>query len=327
MAFRFQLRIAAVIAALLAMAAPHPAHAQQNYPAKPIRMLVPFSAGSLTDVLARMLGQKMFEHWGQQVVVDNRPSAGGIVASQIVASSSADGYTLIMVSSGHSASVSLYSKLPYDTVKDFAGISQVTNVSQALVVGKGLGVKSVQELIALAKSKPGQINFASPGIGSGTHINGEMFKLDAGIDVVHVPYKGAPEALNDVMTGRVQFSFLSPLFVAPFLKDGRLVALAVSTKERSPLLPNVPTIAESGIPGFEFDQWFGVLAPAKAPRPILHQLSKEIARILELPDVKERILAGGASPKASTPEAFDAFIRAEIEKLGKVIRASGARIN
>ncbi len=327
MAFRFQKRIAVAIAATLAMAASYPSHAQQNYPAKPIRMLVPFSAGSLTDVLARMLGQKMFEQWGQQVVVDNRPSAGGIVASQIVASAIPDGYTLIMVSSGHASSVSLYSKLPYDTVRDFAAISQVTNVSQALVVGKGLGVKSVQELIALAKSKPGQINFASPGIGSGTHINGEMFKLDAGIDVVHVPYKGAPEALNDVMTGRVQFSFLSPLFVAPFLRDGRLIALAVSTKERSPLLPNVPTIAESGLPGFEFDQWFGLLAPAKTPRPIVQQLSREAARILELSDVKERILAGGAAPKASTPEQFDAFIRAEIEKLGKVIRASGARIN
>lgn len=327
MAFRFQKRITAAIAATLAMAAPWPSHAQQNYPSKPIRMLVPFSAGSLTDVLARMLGQKVFEHWGQQVVVDNRPSAGGIVASQIVASSNPDGYTLIMVSAGHAASATLYSKLPYDTVRDFAGISQVTNVSQALVVSRDLGVKSVKELIALARSKPGQINYASPGIGSGTHINGEMFKLDTGIDVVHVPYKGAPEALNDVMTGRVQFSFLSPLFVAPFLRDGRLVALAVSTKERSPLLPNVPTIAESGLPGFEFDQWFGLLAPAKTPRPIIHQVSKEVARILELPDVKERILSGGASPKSSTPEQFDAFIRSEIEKLGKVIRASGARIN
>lgn len=261
MAFRFQWRITAAIAATLAMAAPWPSHAQQTYPVKPIRMLVPFSAGSLTDVLARMLGQKMFERWGQQVVVDKRPSADGIVASQIVASAIPDGYTLIIVSSGHAASVSLYSTLPYDTVRDFAAVSQVTNVSQALVVGKGLGVKSVQGLIALAKAKPGQINFASPGIGSGTHINGEMFRLDAGIDVVHVPYKGAPEALNDVMTGRVQFSFSSPLFVAPFIRDGRLIALAVSTRERSPLLPNMPTIAESGLPGFEFDQWFGLLAP------------------------------------------------------------------
>lgn len=319
--------IAAAIAATLAVGAPTPSHAQQQYPAKPIRMLVPFSAGSLTDILARMIGQKMHENWGQQVVADNRPSAGGIVASQIAAGANPDGHTLILVSAGHAASATLYSKLPYDTVKDFAGVSQIASVSHALIVGKSLGIKSVKELIALAKSKPGRINFASPGVGSGSHINGEMFKLATAIDVVHVPYKGAPEALNDVMTGRVQFIFLAPLFVAPFIRDGRVLAIAVSTKERAPMLPDVPTAEEAGLPGFDFDQWFGLLAPAKTPRPIINQLSREVARILELPDVKQRILNGGASPKPSTPEQFDAFIRSEIEKLGKVIEASGARMN
>ena len=318
--------VAAAIAATLAMTA-FPSHAQQKFPVKPIRMLVPFSAGSGTDILARMVGQKLHENWGQQVVVDNRPGGGGIVAAQTVVGSNPDGHTLMMVSAGHAASAALYSKLPYDVVRDFAGVSQVASAPNVLVVGKDAGVRSLKELIALAKAKPGQVNFGSAGVGSGSHINAEMFKLEAGIDVVHVAYKGAPEAINDVIAGRVQFFFSSPLTAAAFVRDGRLLALAVSTKERSPMLPNVPTIAEAGVPGFEFDQWFGLLAPAKTPRPIVSQLSKEVARGLALPDVKERMLNQGVSPKSSTPEQFDAFIRSEIEKLGKVIRASGARIN
>jgi tripartite-type tricarboxylate transporter receptor subunit TctC len=288
-------------------------------------MVVPFSAGSQTDILARLVGQKMNEHWGQQVVVDNRPSAGGTIAAGIVATSPADGHTLMLHSVGHAINATLYTKLPFDTVKDFAGVSQVASVPNVLVVSSSLGVKSVKDLIALAKQKPGAINFGSAGIGSGTHINGEQFKVAAGVNVVHVPYKGTPEALTDTMTGRIQY-FFSPLVPAtPFIKEGRLVALAVSTSQRSPVLPDVPTVAEAALPGFDFDQWYGILAPRATPKPILNQLSQEVARILELPDVKKTFQTQGAVAKPSTPEQFDAFIRTEIVKVGKVIKAAGAR--
>jgi tripartite-type tricarboxylate transporter receptor subunit TctC len=303
------------------------ATAQQKYPAQPIRMLVTFSAGSLTDILARLVGQKMSERWGQQVVVDNRPSGGGIAASQALLAANADGYTVMMVSSGHAISASLYSKLPYDIVKDFAGVSQVVSGANVLAVNKDLGVKSVKELIAAAKAKPGQMSYATAATGSGAHINGELFRIDAGVNVNHIAYKGPIEGLNDVIAGRVGYTLLSLGVAAPFIRDGRIVALGVSTSTRSPMFPNLPTIAEAGLPGHEFDQWFGLLAPAKAPRAIVEQLSKEVARALELPDVKERILNLGSVPKASTPAEFDAFIRTEVAKLGKVIRTAGIRLD
>jgi tripartite-type tricarboxylate transporter receptor subunit TctC len=226
---------------------------------------------------------------------------------------------------GHAINASLYTKLPFDTLRDFAGVSQVASVPNVLVVAPSLGVKSVKDLIALAKQKPGAINFGSAGIGSGTHINGEQFKVAAGINVVHVPYKGTPETLTDTMTGRIQF-FFSPLVPAtPFVKEGRLLALAVSTAQRSPVLPEVPTVAEAALPGFEYDQWYGILAPRATPKPVLNQLSQEIARILDLPDVRKTFQTQGAVAKPSTPEQFDAFIRVEIDKLAKVIKAAGAR--
>jgi tripartite-type tricarboxylate transporter receptor subunit TctC len=314
-------------AAVLAVAMSAPcAHAQQQkFPSKPIRMIVPFSAGSQTDILARLIGQKMNESWGQQIVVDNRPSAGGTIAAGIVATAPADGHTLMLHSVGHAINASLYSKLPFDTMRDFAGVSQVASVPNVLVVAPSLGVKSAKDLIALAKQKPGTINFGSAGIGSGTHINAEQFKVAAGINVVHVPYKGTPEALTDTMTGRIQF-FFSPLVPAtPFIKEGRLLALAVSTAQRSPVLPDVPTVAEAAVPGFEYDQWYGILAPRATPKAVLNQLSKEIARILDLPDVRKTFQTQGAVAKPSTPEQFDSFIRVEIDKLARVIKAAGAR--
>ncbi len=312
---------------MLFLAAATAAGAAEKFPSKPIRMLVPFSPGSTTDILGRIVGQKMSENWGQQVVVDNRPSAGGTIASQYVLGASPDGHTIMMVSAGHAANATLYSKLPYHTVKDFAGISQVASVPNVLVVGRDLGVKSVKELIALAKSKPGHLNFSSAGIGSGSHVNGEMFKVEAGINVIHVPYKGAPEALTEAMTGRVQFSFSPVLVAAGAIRDGRVLALAVSTAVRSPMFPDVPTVAEAGLPGFDFDLWTGLLASATTPRPLINQLNKEVTRILALPDIKERMLSQGVTPKPSTPEQFDAFIRSEVKRLGKVIEASGARVN
>jgi tripartite-type tricarboxylate transporter receptor subunit TctC len=300
---------------------------QQGFPSKPIRMLVPFSPGSQTDILARWIGEKMTDNWGQQVVVDNRPSAGGTVASQYVLAANPDGHTLMMVSTGHAGNATLYSKLPYDTIRDFSGVTRVASVPNLLVVSPALGVKSVKELIAAAKSKPGQFNFSSAGIGSGTQINGEMFKLAAGIEVTHVPYKGAPEALNETIAGRVQFCFTPVLVAAGQVKAGKVVALAVSTATRSPMFPNLPTVAEAGLPGFEYDQWYGLLAAAKTPRPLIATLNKEVVRILNLPDIKERLLSQGATPSPTTPEEFDAYIRSEVNRFAKILIAAGARIN
>jgi tripartite-type tricarboxylate transporter receptor subunit TctC len=321
-------RITYVGAALLACACAFAsAGEQERFPNKPIRMLVPFSPGSQTDILARWVGEKMTENWAQQVVVDNRPSAGGTIASQYVLAANPDGHTLMMVSTGHAGNATLYSKLPYDTVRDFAGVSRVASVPNLLVVSPALGAKTVKELIALAKSKPGEFNFSSAGIGSGTQINGEMFKLAAGIQATHVPYKGAPEALNEVIAGRVQFNFSPILVAAGQVKAGKVLALAVSTASRSPMFANVPTVAEAALPGFEYDQWYGLLVSAKTPRPIVNTLNREVVRILNLPDMKERLLTQGATPAPTTPEQFDAFIRAEVQRFAKVLIAAGARIN
>jgi tripartite-type tricarboxylate transporter receptor subunit TctC len=288
---------------------------------------VPFSPGSQTDILARWIGEKMTESWGQQVVIDNRPSAGGTIASEYVLAAQPDGHTMMMVSTGHAGNATLYSKLSYDTVKDFAGITRVASVPNLLVVSPALGVNSVKDLIAFAKSKAGKVNFSSAGIGSGTQINGEMFKLAAGIEATHVPYKGAPEALNETIAGRVEFCFTPVLVAAGQVKAGRVTALAVSTAQRSPMFPNLPTVAEAGLPGFEYDQWYGLLASAKTPRPLVNTLNKEVVRILNLPDIKERLLTQGATPTPMTPEAFDAFIRSEVKRFAKVLIAAGARIN
>lgn len=318
--------MAAVAAAVVAIALPATG-AAQKYPSKPIRMLVPFTPGSQTDILARWMGEKVTESSGQQVVVDNRPGAGGTIASQYVLAANADGHTLMMVSTGHAGNATLYSKLPYDTVKDFSGVTRVASVPNLLVVPPSLGAKSVKELIALAKSRPGQFNFASAGVGSGTQINGEMFKVVTGIEATHVPYKGAPEALNETIAGRVQFCFTPILVAAGQVKAGRVVALAVSTARRSPMFPELPTVAEAGVPGFEYDQWYGLLASAQTPRPLVKVVNKEMVRVLNLPDIKERMLTQGATPAPTTPEEFDAFIRSEVKRFAKILIAAGARIN
>ena len=301
------------------------ATAQDRFPNKPIQIIVPFTAGSSTDIHARMVGKKMSENWGQQVVVINRPGGGGIVAGSIVARAAPDGYTLLYHGPGFAVSATLYSKLPYDPLKDFAAVTQIASTPFVLVVGPSLGVKSVNDLIALAKRKPGQLNFGSAGIGGATHLSGEQFRFAADINVVHVPYKGTPEALIDTMAGRIQY-FISPIAPAlSFIKDGRLLALAVTTAQRSPVLPNVPTVAETALPGFEMEGWGGLWAPANTPKAVLNQLSNEVARILALPDIRERLQSEGVVPKSSTPEEFAKFTRAEIEKLGKVVKASGMR--
>ena len=321
-----QLGVAAFAAMLVSVAA-SPVFAQDKFPRKPIRMLVPFSAGSAIDILGRLTAEKLTDTWGQQVVVDNRPSAGGTIASEYVLAAQPDGHTLMMVSIGHAGNATLYSKLSYDVVKDFSGISRIASSPNVLVVSPSFGIKSVKELIALAKAKPGYLNYSSAGIGSGSQINAEMFKVTTGIDATHVAYKGAPEAINNVMSGSVHY-FFSPIMVAAGqVRAGKVLPLAVSTATRSPLFPDVPTVAEAGVPGFDYDQWYGMIASARTPRPLINLINREVVRILGLADVKERLLSQGTTPRPSTPEEFDAFIRAEVKKLAPVIIASGARVN
>lgn len=296
------------------------------YPARPLRMIVPLTAGSAADVLARRVAVKMSETWGQQVVVDNRAGAGGTIGSNIVAKATPDGYTLLVHSAAFAVSAAVYPKLPYDSRKDFTGVNQIAIAPIVLVVAPSLGTSSVRDLVALAKRKPGQITFGSAGIGTSTHFAGEKFKLAAGIDVVHVPYKGPSEALVDTTTGRIQY-FLAPLVPAmPFVKDGRLLALAVTTAERTPVLPDAPTIAEAGISGYEYQDWWGVFAPAKTPRAIVDKLGREIARILDLSDVKKQMLSLGAEARSSTPQAFTRFVHANIESAGTVVRIARIRV-
>ncbi len=319
------MRLSQILACGLILSASCGSSVAQEYPAKPIRILVGFSAGSTTDILARTVGQKMSEAWGQPVLVDNRPSAGGIVASSAVATAPADGYTLLVVSAGHAATAVMFTKLPYDTLKDFAGVSRIANVPSILVVSPTLGVKSVKDLVALARSKPGQLNFSSPGVGSANHLAGELFKTLAGIQAAHVPYKGIPEAMTAVVSGSVQFNFSPVVNVLALSRDNKLLALAASTGKRSASLPDVPTLAEAGVAGYVFDPWFGILAPAKTPKAVLDKLSGDIARIVELPDVKERLRGLGADPAPTTPEGFDAHVRAEVAKFQKIVQDAGIK--
>jgi tripartite-type tricarboxylate transporter receptor subunit TctC len=325
MSRRILLTAMACLVMLTAMPAWSAADQVADFPNKPVRVLVGYSAGSMVDVAPRVIGARLLESWKQQVVVENRPSAGGIIAAQMVANANADGYTLLSVSASHAVAPAIYAKLPYDTIKDFAGITTTVNVPAVLVVNKALGVKSVSELIALAKSKPGQLNFASAGMGSATHFSAEMFNSMAGIDVVHVPYKGIPEALGETMSGRVQY-FLSSITIAlPLINDGRLLALGVASQKRSVVLPDVPTIAESGLPGYSQVTWFGLLAPAKTPRSLIAKLNREITRILDLPDMRERWIAIGAESAPIAPEQFDKLIAEQIETFTKLARAANIK--
>ena len=297
-----------------------------NYPGRPLRVLVGFSPGSTADVLPRIVGQHLHEAWGQPVIVENRPSAGGVMAAQTVTSATPDGHTLISVSAGHAVSAALYKSLPYNTERDFAGVALLAAVPSILVVSPSAGVKSVKELVALARAKPGAFNYSSPGIGSANHLSGELLKSLAKIDLAHVPFKGIPEALTAAMTGTVLFN-LSPIVnVLPLAKSGKVVALATSTSKRAAAMPELPTIAEAGVAGYAFDPWFGLLTTAQTPRAVVHKLNREVVRILGLPDVKERLLALGAEPNPMTPEAFDAHVKAEIAKFSKIIREADIKV-
>ena len=314
-------------AALLALAAVFlqgAARAQDAYPSRPIHIIVPFTAGSATDVVARLVGEKLNAAWGQPVVVDNKPGAGGTIGIGQAAKSEPDGYTFVVVSTGHAVNHVLYKDLPYDTLKDLAGVASLASLPSVLVVSPSLGVKSVRELVAMVKAKPGAYNYGTAGVGSAAHINSEKFNVAAGIKAVHVPLKGTPPILTETMAGRVHFAWVPTLSSMGLLKDGKLLALAVSTAKRTPVLPDVPTIAEAGYPGGQFDFWLGMLAPAKTPRDVVVKMNAEINRALRSSDMIERLARLGSEPMAMTPDEFDAFIAKEYEVLGKIMRDAGA---
>jgi tripartite-type tricarboxylate transporter receptor subunit TctC len=299
--------------------------AGEDFPAKPVRIVVGFTPGGGPDFTARQLAQKLGELWKQQVIVENRPGAGGTLAAGQVARATPDGYTLLSVSSAHAIAPAIYSSLPYDTLKDFAGITQTGSSKYVLVAAPSQGWKSLKELLAAAKAKPGQINFSSAGVGSGTHFAAEIFKSMAQIDVVHVPFKGIPEALSETVTGRIHF-FLAPIAnaVGP-VKDGRLLGLGVSMPERDSLLPEVPTVHEAGVPGYETDLWFGLLTSSAVPRPVIAKLNRDIVRVLGEPDVKQRWSAVGIEPRPLSPDAFDQRIREQVDVFTRFARTAGIK--
>ena len=320
------------IAALLcgisaAICVPLPAQAQ-SYPARPIRFVVPYPPGGPLDTVARLLAQKVGESVKQPVVVDNKPGAGGNIGADIVAKSPADGYTILMGAvATHAINPTLYANIPYDPVKDFAPVTQVASTPNVLVVHPSVPAATVKEFIAHAKSNPGRLNFGSGSTGSAGHLAGELFKAMAGIDMTHVPYKGAAPAMQDLVGGRIQLMFDNLASSLGQVRAGKVRALAVTTAKRTPLAPELPTVAESGLPGFDISTWFGVFAPAGTPREALDRLHAEFTRALAAPDVREKMLNLGAEPVGSNPEEFAAYIRAEAQKYARVIRASGARVD
>jgi tripartite-type tricarboxylate transporter receptor subunit TctC len=300
----------------------------QSYPDKPIRIVVTFPAGGPTDAVARPISQSLSSTWGQPVIIDNRGGAGGIVGTEIVAHSAPDGYNLLIgTAGGMSINPSLHAKLSYDPFKDFAPISMLVINPQILVMHPALAASNVRELVALAKSKPGQLNFASSGTGTATHLGLELFKAATGINVVHVPYKGGAPALTDLIAGQVQLLFISIPSVMPQVKAGRLKALAVSSARRSLSAPDVPTVAESGYPGFEYVNWNALFAPAATPRAIINKLNSEVVKIMRDPDLAQKLVSQGAEPAPGTPEQLAQYMRVDFDRWRKVIRAAGITAN
>lgn len=302
------------------------AHAQ-TFPTKPIRFVVPSSAGGGNDYLARLFGAKITENWGQQVLVDLRPGAAGIVGSEIVAKAPPDGHTILIVATGYGLNPSLYAKLPYDTIEDFARINLLAFSPNVLVVHPSLPVKSVKELIAFAKARPGELNYASSGAGTGGHLSIELMKYMAKINMVHVPYKGAGDATIAVVSGQVHTLMTAPGAAIPFVKAGRLRALAVGSAKRVKAMPDVPTMAEAALPGYEVDGFYGILAPGKTPRPIVDKLYAEFDRVLKLPDVNQQMEARGFDPVSYNPEQFTEHVKKEMQKWPPVFKAAGIKVN
>jgi tripartite-type tricarboxylate transporter receptor subunit TctC len=309
--------------ACLALTAAFGVSAQASYPTKSIRVIVPFPAGSTTDIIARAITDKMSASMGQTLVVENRGGASGTIGQQAVATAAPDGYTIMIHSSSHTVSPSTFAKLPFDTIADFAGVTPISSLPNALVISPAKNIKTLQELIAAAKAKPGTINFASAGQGSATHLNAEKFKLAAKIDTVNIPFKGSAEAVTEVLAGRVDYYFSPIAPVIGQIREGQLLALAVGSPQRAAALPNVPTTAEAGVPGSEFNFWIGMMTPAKTPREIVNRLHDEVVKALATPEVKERFEKLGADAWTLKPEQFDAYIKDEIAANAPLVKAAG----
>ena len=311
------------------------AHAQTGsapaYPTKAVRMLVPFPTGGGTDFIARLVGQKLTEMWGQTLIVENRPGASMMIASEIVAKAAPDGYTIIMSSSNHTINPSLYGNIPYDTMGDFAPVTLVGTSPFVLVVHPSLPVKTVRELIDLARLRKGQIAYASSGTGGPQQLAGELFKMMAKVDMLHVPYKGSGPAEVDLIGGHVQVMFATTVSGTPQIKAGRMRALAVTTLKRdsafSTVFPNLPTVAEAGVPGYEAGSWWGVLAPARTPRPIVNKLQGDIVKVLQMPDTRTKLMSQGGDPGGNTPEQFTALLQEELVKWAKLVKAAKIKID
>ncbi len=312
-------------AALSVLAAIGTANAQ-TFPVKPIRIVVPFAPGGSTDILARMVAQKLTEAWGQQAIVENRPGGGSVIGTDVVAKSAPDGYTLVMTSTSTATAPSLVRKLPYHTLRDLAPVIQLVSTPNALVVHPSLPAKSVRELIALARARPDQIAYGSGGNGTSTHLGGEILRLMAGVRMTHVPYKGAAPSITALMSGEVSWLFGAILPTLPHIKTGRLRAIAVSSAKPTPALPGVPPVGDT-LPGFDTSPWTGVAAPGATPKDIIARLNQEIARGYSAPDVRDRLLREGNDVVLNTPEQFDAFFRGEMDKWAKVIKAAGIVID
>jgi tripartite-type tricarboxylate transporter receptor subunit TctC len=319
--------LAAAFLGMLVMWMTATANASQSYPIRPVRIVTPLSIGSQVDITGRMLAQKLSEAWGQPVIMDNRPGGAGGIAGNILVKSVPDGYTLMVYSDGHAVNAALNaSSLPFDTLRDIARVSMIASMPSILVVAPGLGVRSVKDLVSLAKAKPGQLSFGSAGIGGGLHFSGELFKLAAGIEAVHVPFKGTPESVAETMTGRIQYMFSSPAPAMSYIRTGKLLALAVGSAQRSPAFPDVPTVAEAGVPGFEYDLWQGLFAPARTSRAIIHRINKDVAAVMTRADIREKLLSQSLIYNANTPEEFDRFVHAEVKKLTHVVKVAGMAV-
>jgi tripartite-type tricarboxylate transporter receptor subunit TctC len=317
--------LAGLAGCVLALAGAATACAQQQYPTKPIRAIVPFAPGGGLEITTRLIGQKLTEKWGQNIVVDSRPGAATIIGSEIASKAAPDGYTLLMITTTFAINPGLYRKLPYDPHKDFAPITQLNSQPNVVVVHPASPVKSVSDLIAQARARPGALTFASPGAGSAPHLSAEMFKRMAGVDMIHVPYKGIPPAVTDVIGGRVNMLFTTTISAAPHVNAGKLRAVAITSAKRLPTMPDVPTVAES-LPGYEAEAFQGMVAPAGVPRAIVETLAREIAAIVKSPEVTERFSRDGAVPVGSTPQQFAAFLKSEMAKWRKVIEEAGIKL-
>ena len=305
---------------------PLAAHAQTAWPNKPIRVIVPFAAGSTTDIIARAIADKMGASLGQTLIIDNRGGASGTIGQMAVAAAAPDGYTIMVHSSSHTVSPSTFAKLPFDTLGDFAGITPISSTPNVLVISPSKNIKSLQALLAAAKAKPGAMNFASAGQGSATHLNAEKFKMAAGIDALNIPFKGSAEAVTEVLAGRVDYYFSPIAPVIGQIKEGQLLALAVGSPRRASALPDVPTTAEAGVPGSEFNFWIGMMAPAKTPRDIVNRLNEEVVKALASPEVKERFAKLGADAWTMKPEQFDAYLKEEIRTNAVLVKAAGLQV-